>query len=238
MQVPVSKVPKQRGRPDGPSPAREAELSLAEARNQMFQGVSISDMVVIFRLDKRTIQTRIADVQPCGKRRNFPIWQIRDVAPYLVRPAGDIEEHIRRMRPNDLPSLLSKEFWNGQRSKLRYLEETGQLWRTDKVVEALSRVMKTVRMNLLLLPDALERKTALTDKQRDEVRQAIDGTLEELRDALTSEFEDDEEGPGIDAIDEGSSEHEFSGAADAFEDEDEEDDDEWNVPTELDTGDL
>jgi hypothetical protein len=175
--------------------------------------------------------SRIGDVQACGKRRNFPIWQIRDVAPYLVRPAGDIEEHIRRMRPNDLPSLLSKEFWNGQRSKLRYLEEVGQLWRTDKVVEALSVVMKTVRMNLLLLPDALERKTTLSDTQREEVRQAIDGTLEELRDALTSQFEDDDEGPGLDQIDEGS-------AVDAFNGEFREDEeDEWAVP-ELDTGDL
>lgn len=236
MQVPVSKLGPQKGRGDNTlSIKREAELSSQEQRNILFQGASLSDLMIIFRLDRRTIQSRIADVPSCGKRNGGLIYQIRDVAPYLVRPSGDIEEHIRKMRPNDLPALLSKEFWNGQRSKLRYLEEVGQLWRTDRVLTALAEVFKTVRMNLLLLPDALERKAALNDKQLDEIRMLIDGTLEETRNALIEQFEDDERGPGVDEADavQGTAENVFNGE---FESEDE---DEWGTPSlELDTGDL
>lgn len=201
-----------------------AELTLEESRNQLFQGVSISDLTIIFRLDRRTIQDKIANVPACGKRRGFSIWKIRDVAPYLVRPAGNIEDTIKSMRPNDLPPLLTKEFWNGQRSKLRYEEEIGERWKTDRVIEVLGKVFKTIKMNLLLVPDALERKTSLTDQQREEVRLAIDGTLEEIRDDLVGQFQGDTDGPG----------HELPGD---FRDDDAVED-EWDVPTPIDTGDL
>lgn len=233
-QLPESKVvhnPKG-GRPVGTVGERGMQrLALQDDRNQLFKGCTITDLTIIFRMDKRTVAAKITDVEPCGNRAGHPLWQIRDVAPYLVRPAGDIEEHIKKMRHNDLPPLLSKEFWNGQRSKLRYLEETGQLWRTDKVIGVLSEVFKTIKMNLLLVPDALERKTTLTEQQREEVRLAIDGTLEEVRDALVDQFEFDTEGPGAEDL-----EGPPANSTSPFDGEFEEDD-EFTVP-EPDYGDL
>lgn len=230
VQLAVSKdAVSKRGRP--PGLARERNLSMEESRNELFKGVSMGDMTIIFRLDRRTIQAKIADVPACGKRRGNSIWLIRDVAPYLIRPAGDIEEHIKRMRPNDLPPQLNKEFWNGQRSKLRYQEEIGMLWRTDRVLEVLSKVFQTIKMNLLLVPDAIERKSSLSDQQREEVRLAIDGTLVEIRDALIGQFENDTQ--------ETTYEEQPKRQDDVFADEfdAEEYDDTFDTP-ELDTGDL
>lgn len=178
------------------SDKRLSELSAKEARGLLYRGITLSDAEVIFRMDRRTILGKIAgNVEPCGRRGSIEIWQIRDIAPYLVKPAGSIEDYIKRMRPNDLPPLLSKEYWNGQRARQKFEEEEGDLWRTDKVIETLAEAFKTVRMNLLLIPDALERSTSLSDHQRDELQTLIDATLQGLRDALVEQF-NREDGPG------------------------------------------
>lgn len=171
-------------------------VEAAEARDKMYQGVTMQDMEVLFRMDRRTIIPKIGDVKSCGSRGRYKLYQIRDVAPYLVKPAGDIEDYIKRMRPNDLPPLLSKEFWNGQRAKLAYLESEEDVWRTDKVIEVLSGVFKQVRMSLLLLPDQLDRVSALNDEQQTQVRATVDSVLEGLQHAIVEQFGDSQLEPG------------------------------------------
>lgn len=186
------------GRPTGTmSPKRLEELDALEAKSLLYQGVTLQDMMILFRMDRRTLATRIADVQPCGKRGASVIYQIRDVAPYLVKPAGSIEEFIKRMRPNDLPPLLTKEFWNGQNAKIKYMENQGDVWRTDKVLERLSGVFKQVKMSLLLIPDALARGSTLSDTQQQEVRDLVDGALANARQELLDKFGKDDMQPGL-----------------------------------------
>lgn len=177
-----------------------AAMDAREAKAILYQGVTVTDLSILFRMDPRTIQSKIISVKACGTRGVSPIYQIRDVTPFLVRPAGNIEEYIKKMRHNDLPALLTKEFWNGQRAKQRFMEDEGDLWRTDRVVEVLATVFKTVKMNLLLLPDQIERRSVLSDHQREELRNLIDATLETTREALVKEFGEDDgsrTGPGI-----------------------------------------
>jgi hypothetical protein len=199
------------GRPAGAK--RLEDLNSREAMSLLYQGVTLSDMEVLFRMDRRTIMAKLSGkVEPCGTRGKgrSEIWQIRDAAPHLVKPAGDIEEYIKRMRPNDLPPLLTKEYWNGQRAKQKFLEDEGDLWRTDRVVDTLASAFKTVRMNLLLVPDALERRAALSDQQREELRVLIDGTLQGLRDALIEQFGgDDTDQPGVGAGEVATADDEF-----------------------------
>lgn len=189
------------GRPVGKvSPKTAAKLDAVEAQNVLYQGVTVNDLCVLFRMDRRTLIPKLTSIKPCGTRAGRSVYQIRDVAPVLVKPAGSIEDYIRKMRPNELPPLLSKEYWNGQRAKLAYLESVKDVWRTDKVIEVFANAFKTVRMSLLLLPDALDRSAHMTDHQREEIKSALDGALEDIRVSLVDNFSDMSEieyGPGL-----------------------------------------
>ena len=171
------------GRPSGHRP-----LSAQERRQWYSAGATLDEIAIIFRMDRRTIQKRIIDVESCGRRGKMDLFQIADVAPHLVKPVGDFAEYIRKANPRDLPQLLTKEFWNGVRARQAAMLNEGALWHTPRVLELLSRTFKTLRTRLLLIPDELERKTSLSDPQRVEIKLQIDNALEQMRDDLLSEF--------------------------------------------------
>lgn len=160
-----------------------------EGRSMIYDGCSLSQLGTIFGIDNRDIARRIQGVQSCGTRMGYPIYRIRDVAPFLVPPdARDVSEAIKRMSPRDLPPTLAKEYWTAQQARLRFEEEQGDLWRTGDVMETFGEVFKTARMSILLMRDRVERETDLTDHQRDILQQLIDGTLNELADSLIEKF--------------------------------------------------
>lgn len=154
----------------------------------LFQGCSVSELGHIFGMDNRTVAKKIQSVQSCGARAGHPIYQIRDAAPFLVKPAGDIGEYIRGMHHDELPPLLNRNYWAGQREKLRFEEETGDLWRTADVLDLYATTFQTVRTHLLLLGDSVERETQFSDDQREKLKNLIDGTLENVRDAIVDKF--------------------------------------------------
>lgn len=163
----------------------------------LYQGISLSQATTIFAMDLRDIKAKIqGHVTPCGERRQNPIYQIRDLAPYLVRPAYPIEEYIQRMSKADLPTALSKEFWAGQRSKQLYEMAAAELWPTNKVVETVSTLLKTIRMSILLTREAVERETELTPRQREIIIRLIDSALEEAHDKTVSQFTEAEPNAG------------------------------------------
>ncbi len=169
---------------------RSGNQQMDEASSSMiYQGVSLTQAVVIFKMDLRDIKSRIQGrVAPCGHRAQNPIYQIRDLAPFLVRPAFDIDEFIQRMSIADLPPLLKKEYWAAQRSRQLYEIAAAELWPTGKVVDAISLLLKTIRMALLQAREAVERETELTPRQRTILAQHIDTTLEDTHDKTLGEF--------------------------------------------------
>lgn len=157
----------------------------------LFEGASVSQLGILFSMDNRTIAGKIHGVSPCAKRAAHPVYAIKDVAPFLCKPAGDIEEYIRKMNHRDLPPMLLKEFWAGQMTKQKFEENEGDLWRTDKVIEHYSETFKTMRMSILLMLDRLERDTDVTERQRIFFRSLIDGVLSDLHDNLIEKFKDE-----------------------------------------------
>lgn len=154
-------------------------------------GASITQLGVIFDLDQREITKRIRGVSPVGERYGAATYLIKDVAPYLVPPQGNIEETIKKMSPKDLPPALSKEFWSAQHARLKFEEDRGDLWRTSDIVELLSEVFKTLRMTILLTQDHLEKQSQLTERQREAIREMVDGLLNDLADALVDRFKNE-----------------------------------------------
>jgi hypothetical protein len=92
------------------------------------------------------------------------------------------------MHHNDLPKMLTKEFWAGQRSRQEFEQREGNLWPTGRVVEVIGGLMKLVKMSVRLNADAVDRQAELTDRQRGIVKSLGDGMLETLYATVLEEF--------------------------------------------------
>lgn len=157
----------------------------------IFQGASVSEIAKLFRTDPRRVREAVLNVKPCGERRGFPIYYVHEVAPHILKPTrmltdAEMAAHLSRMNPKELPPLLSKDFWNALRARLRFEEEQGDLWKTEHVQLLFSETFKSLRMSLLLLPDELARSSTLSNEQFEAVRAAVDRMMADLKESITS----------------------------------------------------
>jgi hypothetical protein len=196
-----------------------------DEKAHIFRGAAISHLAAMFEMNPKTVRAKIetAGVKPTGTRGGYDTYKVKDVAPFLVKFAGDIEQYLRKMHPSDLPPLLQKEFWNGLRARQQYELAQGDLWRTADVIEHFGETFKVLRMNLLLLSDAVERETALSERQREIVKSRIDGALEQIRVSLVQKFGTPAgppaEEPGSDFRDDGPDDDDIDGYLDDLDDE-------------------
>lgn len=160
-----------------------------QTKAMLFDGASISQLAALFGSDNRTIAKKIQGLSACGRRKGHPIYSVKDAAAFLVTPNIDIEAAIRKMRPEDLPAALQREYWSAQRARLAFEEDQGDLWRTQDVIEHFAKVFKTLRTVLVLLPDTVERDAIMTDRQKSVVQTLIDTALKDLHKTLVQEFE-------------------------------------------------
>lgn len=167
------------------------EQEFEAARREITSGVSASVLAELFGTSLEKVRERIGSVLPIGERRGAPLYRIRDVAPYLVRPAGlDLEEIVRGLKPAQLPTALQKDFWTAQINRQKFEAEAAQLWRTEKVRDALSDIFKVIRQRVMQFSDTVDRQAGLTAPQRRLLTELSDGLLEEMHTALVEHFKD------------------------------------------------
>lgn len=159
-----------------------------ETAAALYEGLTLTQLARAFGMDGPDIQSKIKHVQPAGRRRGYAIYRIKDVAPYLVKPVGDISDYLKRMNPRDLPPLVAKEFWNGQNARLKFEKEEGDLWPIDQVMEYVGDLLKIVRMSALTAADAIHAKTTLDEKQRQFIDSRMRAMLEEIRVSAAQNF--------------------------------------------------
>lgn len=163
----------------------------------IYQGASVRQLGIMFRMDPKVVQRRISGLVPAGRRHGASYYTIAEAASRLVKPGYEIERYIMEMNHLDLPPLLSKEFWNSQRSRLAFEEANGDLWRTADVVRVVSELLTTYRFVSQTLPDTLEREAGLTREQKAVVRRVVDGALEDGRDKVVARFKDYDVGSDV-----------------------------------------
>ena len=171
-----------------------------ESKVVIYEGASILQLSIMFSMDRTTVQRRLAGLAPAGRRSGTSIYNIKEAAQRLVEPGYEIERYIMNMNHLDLPPLLGKEFYNGQRSRLAFEEANGDLWRTADVVRTLSLVFNTYRMVAQTLPDTLEREAGLGREQKAVVRRVTDGALEDAKAKMERAFEDYNVGADVGAV--------------------------------------
>lgn len=160
------------------------ETKTGEYLQALEDGLNVTELSRLFHRDRREVQIILRDVKPNGVRMSVPIYRIDEAAKYLVKPNLDVEEYIKKLRPNDLPPLLTKEFWAGQLNKQKYELQSGNLWPTDDVMAVFANVFKILKQGILLFSDTIEARTELSEKQRSILNELSDGLLVELHRSL------------------------------------------------------
>lgn len=151
---------------------------------------TLSQIAQMFRTDAKTLPQRLRGVVPAGKRDGYRVYNIREAASRLVEPGYEIEEFIKQMSPQELPPLLQKEFWNGQRARTAYEKEIGNLWPTEDVVALIAVLEQGMRQTVLLITDDVEREEGLTTGQRKVFRRIMDQGIAKFKETLTEKFKD------------------------------------------------
>lgn len=187
----------QRGRPPKADSEVTSEL-LASGE------ATIAQLALLFNTDAKTLPRRIKGVVPRGTRRGYKVYNIGEAASRIITPGYEIEDFIRQMSPQELPVLLQKEFWNGQRARLEYERQMGNLWPTEDVKDLCGELLTPVRMTILLLNDDVAREVGVTDAQRDVIRRVTDAAIETLQKSIVEAFKSHEDSetirsrPGLD----------------------------------------
>lgn len=151
---------------------------------------TLSQIAKLFRTDAKTLPERLRGIVSVGRRNGYKVYDIAEVASRIIKPSYEIEQFIRQMSPQELPPLLSKEFWNGQKARLAYEKDIGNLWPTADVVELLGVTQQGIRQVLLLAIDDVDREEGFTDGQRKVFRRIIDAGIVAMKDNLTEKFKE------------------------------------------------
>lgn len=157
----------------------------------LYEGISALQLSRVFGLHTDTVKRRLEGLDPVGKRRGQPIWNLAEAAQYMVSPKIDIDEFIKKLSVADLPTPLRKEFWAAQRSRQLFEKQAAELWYTNDVLEVVTKLFSTLRQSLLISREVVERETELTAKQRKIITQLIDSALEEVHAEILRKFSDD-----------------------------------------------
>lgn len=163
-------------------------------RNELIRvGGSLTAIADMFDRDVNVVKRIIAqrhvspNVTPDGRE----LYAIRDVAPYLidVSEVVDLAELIKNTSLKKLPPELTKNFWDAANARKKHLEDNGELWRTDAVMEVLMDVFKVIRQSVNQFIDTVADRTEITDKQRRMIVEMGDGLLASAREKLIEHFE-------------------------------------------------
>jgi hypothetical protein len=184
---------------DGSTPkrGRPKEVSRTDSELLATGEGTMAQIAKLFRRDAKTMPRLLHGLVPTGVRRGSRVYSIEEAATRLVKPGYSIETYIKRMHQSDLPPLVAKEFWNGQRARQAYEENEGDLWRTPDIVEALAEAFATCRTSLLLLSDAIARESVLSTRQQELLKRLVDGAISDLKKSLVERFANYEPPVGI-----------------------------------------
>jgi hypothetical protein len=156
-----------------------------DAKASLTQGMSLTALARLFKMDKKTVGLRMEGVNPSGKRMGYPVFHIRDAASRLTPPADDdIIRLIKEMPAHRLPMKIRKEFWDAALARQKYELNAGNLWRTDQIFDVFVEVFKTLRTSINLFSDAIEREVGITEPQRNIIITMTDEILSNMSKSL------------------------------------------------------
>lgn len=161
----------------------------SEVDDNVFAGVTRTWLADVFGMDPTTVKKRLANCPTKGKRGQFPVYDLRLAAQYLVPPRVNIGEYLKSMRPNDLPPILQSAYWDAQKKRQDWELNAGELWKTEKVIETLSETFKLIKTSVSLFADTVEQEHGLTESQRATIAKLTDSLMDDIHNSLVRQHE-------------------------------------------------
>lgn len=172
-----------RGRRDRQDEDDATSFDLAD----MHAGVTVGWLSKVFGMDPSNVKKRLAECPPLHRRKAGYVYSLPQAAAYLVKPVFDADEYIRSMKPSELPNSLQKEYWDAMLKRQKWEENAGELWRTEAVIDVLGETFKTMKFQIQLWADGMERAVGLTDEQRTMLQGMTDALQRDLHKALVED---------------------------------------------------
>lgn len=156
---------------------RRARMEKGQTADDILNGVSVPFLARVFDMHVQTVRQRLSTCPNIGSRTSGNLYELKTAAGYLVKPQIDPATFLKRMKAHDLPPQLQDAFWSAMRKRQQVEEHAGDLWRTGDVLDVMGDMLKSIREAMQLFPTTLERKTSLSDEQRE----LLIGLLDELQ---------------------------------------------------------
>lgn len=182
-----------------------APLSMNGLADSALQGVTVSFLAQVFRMDNAAVKRKLVNCPILESRRRGTtqvqhLYDLATAAKFLVEVEIDAKMLISRLKREDLPPAISTAYWDALLKKQKYEENAGDLWRTEKVWDVLAGTFQNLKFTMQLWPETIERTTGLTDEQRELMQEMIDGMQQELFDAMVKQAQEQHTGSAKDEI--------------------------------------
>ncbi|EEV3727756.1 DUF1441 family protein [Escherichia coli] len=136
--------------------------------------LNISQLAALSGAHRQTVAARVKNISPAGGHEsNLKLYRLTDILAELMKAPlpVDNEEMVPHAR---------KAWYQSERERLKFEQETGQLVPVSDVRRSFSVVVKAIVQVLETWPDRLERDRGGTASQLNEVQIVVD----EIRDTL------------------------------------------------------
>lgn len=148
--------------------------------------VGISFLAKVLGVETRRLHKKLANCPAVGfgtsgRGKGMPLYDFREAIKYCVPPKMDLGVYIRSLGSSaDLPPHISKQFWDGQNAKLRWMERARHYWHDEDVQDVLGRTAMEIKEATQLWIENLPGKATMTTAQH----QAMLANVAELLDSI------------------------------------------------------
>lgn len=157
---------------------------LSDFEKVLREGATINQLAKLFDLNWELCKDRLVahNVTPISSRSGKPTYRVAEAARVLVdstTPGGDDPKAKRAAAAQE------KDFWDAQLKRQKFMEQAGDLWRTEQVVEVFAGSFKQVREAVVVFLDELEHESGLPPAQIEKSKALGDMLLQGMYDRLT-----------------------------------------------------
>lgn len=146
----------------------------------VMRGVTLNWLSQVFGIPHGKVKYLLKDCPIKAQHKNGAIYELKVAASYLVKPVVDVEEYMKTLKIEDLPTRLQDQYWSAMNKRQKWEENAGLLWRTERVSAAVGELLLFVKESANLFVQNLETTTEVTPRQRELLEGMTRGMLGEL----------------------------------------------------------
>lgn len=155
-------------------------------------GVTSNWLADAFGIPSTTVRRKLQECPPKRILANGGrLYDLHEAATFLVQPRN-MDAHLARMNPKDLPTHLQKEIWAARLAEQRWRQKAGELFASEDVIAVFSEVFKLIKNKSLLWIDSVNEVDKLSDEQeealRENVRQLLSSIYEMVQKLATNQM--------------------------------------------------